>query len=318
MEFNLCLDGNYLLNLNVFALIKSNMLFGRLAKSLEDSVKKLRRIHPFAKVYLVSDSRGSWRKKIYKEYKATRKKDNTIDWGFIFNTYDDFKKKCEEIGVKVVEYSSIEGDDWIAKIVKKNNVKGISNLIVSSDRDLLQLVTCSTVQPSYMNMMVTNEMFGSKLFLPKGYELIVEENAIPSHSLFGVEEQDIEQFIINLQTNRKSEVVCNEEKLFCKLIGGDKKSDNIPSVYEKNGRGIGDTGALTIYGLYKKIYPEPIKFCTKDFVQRAALTVAESKKETSEETIQIVEKNLARNLKLIALEDRFLPRELSETMERML
>jgi len=318
MEFQLIMDGNYLLSQHVFALVKSNMLFGKLAKALEDTAKKLRRLHPFTRVYLVSDSRGSWRKQVYSEYKATRKKDSTIDWNFVFNTYDDFKKKCEEIGIKVVEFPSVEGDDWIAKIIKKNNANGISNLIVSSDRDLLQLVSCTTQQPSYINMMMTNDMFNAKLFMPKGHELLIDEHATPSNSLFGVEEEDVEQFVINLQTNRKMEIVCNEEKLFCKLVGGDKKSDNIPSVYEKNGRGIGDSGALTLYNLYKKNYPEPISFCTKDFVQRAALTVAENKKETSDDTIKAVEKNLARNLKLIALEDRFLPRELSETMERMI
>jgi 5'-3' exonuclease len=318
MEFNLLIDGNYILSQQVFALVKSNMLFGKLSKSLEDCVKKLRRLHPFTKVYLVSDSRGSWRKGIYSEYKATRKKDSTIDWNFVFNTYDDFKKKCEELGIKVVEFPSVEGDDWIAKIIRKNNGLGISNLIVSSDRDLLQLVKCTTQSPSFINMMMTNDMFNSKLYMPKGYELLVEEHATPSNSLFGVEEEDIEQFVINLQTNRKMEIVCNEEKLFCKLIGGDKKSDNIPSVFEKNGRGIGDSGALTLYNAYKKNYPDPISFCTKEFVQKAALTVAECKKETSSETIQIVEKNLARNLKLIALEERFLPKDLSETMERMI
>lgn len=318
MEFNLIIDGNYLLSQHVFALTKSNMLFGKLAKALEDSTKKLRKLHPFTKTYIVSDSKGSWRKTVYSEYKATRKKDTTIDWNFVFNTYDDFKKKCEELGIKVVEHPMIEGDDWVAKIVKKNNEKGISNLIISSDRDLLQLVTCTTQIPSFINVMMNNEMFNSKLYLPKGYELLVEEHATPSNSLFGVEEEDIEQFIINLQTNRKIDIVCNEEKLFCKLVGGDKKSDNIPSVYEKNGRGIGDAGALTLYNLYKKNYPDPINFCTKEFVQKTALTVAESKKETAPETIQSVEKNLARNLKLIALEDRFLPKDLSETMERML
>lgn len=318
MDFNLIVDCNYILSQQVFALVKSNMLFGKLAKSLEDTVKKLRKLHPFTKVYLVSDARGSWRKQVYAEYKATRKKDSTIDWGFVFNTYDAFKVKCEEIGIKVVEYPHVEGDDWIAKIVKKSNEKGISNLIISSDRDLLQLVTCTTQKPSYMNMMMSNEMFNSKLYMPIGYELLVEEHATPTNSLFGVDEEDIEQLVINLQTNRKMDVICNEEKLFCKLVGGDKQSDNIPSVYEKNGRGIGDSGALKIYKIYKEMYPEPIQFCTKDFVQRTAMTVAESKKETSEETINIVQKNLSRNLKLIALEDRFLPRELSEVMERML
>jgi len=319
MEFHLIVDSNYLLNQHVYSLVKSNILYGKLMSTLLDSANKLKKLHSFERVYFVSDARHSWRKKIYPEYKGTRKKDTSVDWNFVFTTYDQFKAKCSENKIaKVFEHQGIEGDDWIAKLVKRNNAKGISNLIVSSDKDLLQLVKCSTQKPNYMNMMMNNEHFTGKLYLPKGYELLLEEHSTPSNSLFGVEEDDIEQFVINLQNNRKVEVVDDEESLFCKLIAGDKKSDNIPSVFIRNDRGIGESGAMTIYDLYKKQHPDPINFCSREFVERASLTVAENKKDTSEKTISQIQKDIARNIKLIVLEDRFMPTELSETMQRMM
>lgn len=319
MEFNLLIDGNYLLSQHTFALAKSNMLYGKLLPTLFDSINKLKKLHSFNRVYVVSDSRGSWRKQVYADYKGKRKRDSSINWDFVFQTFDQFKAKCsEELHVKVLEHPSVEGDDWISKVVKRQNNEGFSNLIVSSDKDLLQLVKCSTVQPNYMNVMMNNDYYNGRLYLPKGYELLVQEHATPVNSLFGISEEDIDQLIINLQVNKKTEVVDHEEALFCKVIGGDKKTDNIPSVYVKNDRGIGEAGAMTIYELYKKQYPEPINFCTKEFVERASLTVTENKKDTAKEVIETVQKCVARNLKLIVLEERFMPKDLAENMNKYL
>ena len=44
---------------------------------------------------MVSDSKSSWRKRIYADYKAGRKEkrdaQEDIDWDFVFNTYNKFK-----------------------------------------------------------------------------------------------------------------------------------------------------------------------------------------------------------------------------------
>ena len=326
MQYVLIVDGNYALSINVFALFKDNKLFGRLAPALKESITKLKKLHAFKKCYLVSDAGRSWRKDFYPEYKATRKKDNTIDWNFVFNTYADFKKYAEEeMRMQVLESPGVEGDDWVAHLVRKYNSQGISCLIISSDKDLLQLIHCQTGDIEFLNVMLTMEQYNSRLYLPKNWSILATKYNKKQDSLFGLEsEEDVEQLLYNLQNNRKLELVEPEEKLFCKVIGGDKKSDNIESVYVKESiknnitsrRGIGDTGAIKLYQYYKKLYPEPIQFCTRDFVTRAAMTVAEDKKETSEEVIKLIEKNVIRNLKLVALEDRFLPNDLKTSMQK--
>lgn len=318
MQYVLIIDGNYALSINVYALFKDNKLFGRLAPALKESVGKLKKLHVFKKCYLVSDAGRSWRKDFYPAYKATRKKDDNIDWKFVFNTYNDFKNYAQEdMRIQVLETFGVEGDDWVAHLVKKYNSKGVSCLIVSSDKDLLQLIQCQTGDIEFLNIMLTMEQYNSKIYLPNNWEILATKYNTNENSLFGLDNQeDIEQFVYNLKNNRKTELVEAEEKLFCKVVGGDKQSDNIESVFIKNSRGIGNAGAIKLYQCYKQQYPEPIQFYTKDFVIKAAMTVAEDKKETSEEVIKLIEKNVVRNLKLVALEDRFLPKDLKESMQK--
>ena len=130
MLCDLIIDGNFLLNRMVFTLHKNNILFGSLNKSLELSLTNYRKWYPFMNIYLVSDSKEkSWRKKIKSTYKTNRKKDSTIDWDFVYNTYKDFKKEQQRRGVKVFESPEIEGDDWISYIVEKSNESGRSTLV---------------------------------------------------------------------------------------------------------------------------------------------------------------------------------------------
>ena len=71
MKINLILDGNYLLQRNVFSLHKNNLLYGALESSLEISVNNYRQWFGFENVYFVSDSKEkSWRKQLYNEYKG--------------------------------------------------------------------------------------------------------------------------------------------------------------------------------------------------------------------------------------------------------
>jgi 5'-3' exonuclease len=113
-------------------------LYGALHTSLENTISNYKKIFPFKRIYLVSDSKEkSWRKDVYKEYKAKRKKDSDIDWQFVYDTYSEFKKNTN---VKVVECPNVEGDDWISFLIDITNKKGESNLVISNDHDIKQLI----------------------------------------------------------------------------------------------------------------------------------------------------------------------------------
>ena len=98
MLLNLIIDGNYILSRLVFTLHKNNLLYGALHQSLENTITNYKKLYPFTKVYLVSDSKEkSWRKSLFTDYKATRKKDTDIDWPFVYKVYDEFKRNCKGV-----------------------------------------------------------------------------------------------------------------------------------------------------------------------------------------------------------------------------
>jgi 5'-3' exonuclease len=69
-------------------------------KSLKDllnllinDLDKITKTFSYDNIYFCSDSKGgNWRKSIYKDYKGNRKKDESIDWDFVYKTFDDFKE----------------------------------------------------------------------------------------------------------------------------------------------------------------------------------------------------------------------------------
>ena len=110
-----------------------------------------RKWYPFTNIYLVSDSKEkSWRKQLTNSYKATRKKDNDIDWQFVYTAYGEFKQSAQ--GCKILEAPNVEGDDWISFLVTQANSNGRSTIIVSNDYDIKQLVNF-TLDPLYINIM---------------------------------------------------------------------------------------------------------------------------------------------------------------------
>ena len=136
-RINLLIDGNYMLHKSVFMLYSSKTLYGDLDTLLHIEFEKLRNLYSFDNVFFLTDDRASWRKKDFPEYKGTREKDQTIDWTFVYKTYDEFKDRLrEKINVKLIHVSQAEGDDLVAYITKESNKIGYSNLIISSDGDL--------------------------------------------------------------------------------------------------------------------------------------------------------------------------------------
>jgi 5'-3' exonuclease len=315
---DLILDGNYLLNRNVFSLHKNNLLFGALSKSLEISVSNYRKWFPFSNIYFVSDSREkSWRKKINKEYKATRKKDSDIDWDFVFGAYSEFKESLVYKGIRVLESPHIEGDDWVSFLINKANTEERSTIIVSNDYDIKQLIKYN-LNPLYINIM-SNEMLNrQKLFLPKNYQIFINEvNKLENDDIFALND-NIE--FIKLMNSFMEKYEINEvdsiESLIIKIISGDQ-SDNISSAWSivKNGRkrGIGEKGAKSIFDNYLSEFGD-INLSDPDLFENIADLICE-KKNLSKTTISDIKTNIEENMKLIYLDINSLPIEVKRRME---
>ena len=320
MKLNLILDGNYLLNRNVFSLHKNNLLFGSLSKSLEMSVSNYKKLFPFTNVYFVSDSREkSWRKKINKDYKSNRKKDSDIDWDFVFNTYIDFKNSLPYKGIKVLESPHIEGDDFISYLVSKSNDNNISTLIVSNDYDIKQLIKFN-LNPLFINIMSNEMMNKQKLFLPKNYQIFLNEvNKLDNNDIFNLNDNNEFSSLINTFLEKYD---INEvdplEVLIVKLISGDT-SDNISSVWSiiKNGkkRGIGVSGAKSIFDAYLTEFGD-INLEDPDLFDNIADLICEKKK-LSKTTISEIKTNIEHNMKLIYLDINHLPIEVKRRMDNV-
>jgi 5'-3' exonuclease len=317
MICDLVIDGNYILSRLVFTLHKNNLLYGALHKSLENAINNYRKWYPFANVYLVSDSKEkSWRKQLTKAYKANRKKDNDIDWSFVYNAYDEFKQSMSGL-VKVLEAPHVEGDDWISFLSSKANAEGRSTIIVSNDHDIKQIVGYS-INPLYINIM-SNEMYNKeKLFMPKNYQLFMSKvKELPNDDIFNLNDNSdylglLDRFL------KKYEIVEIDpmESLVVKIISGDQ-SDNIGSVWSqtKNGkkRGIGAKGAKTIYDNYTIEFGE-VNLEDPDLYENIADLICEKKKLSKTQIESIVE-NIVSNVKLIDLRLENLPDEIIEKME---
>ena len=287
-------------------------------QALDNSIVAYRKWYPFTNVYLVSDSREkSWRKSINSEYKANRKKDSDIDWEFVYDTYNSFKKKLK--GVKVLESPGIEGDDWISFIINETNKLGHSNVVISNDHDIKQLLAFDT-ETMWINFM-TNEMYNQqKLFLPKNYQIFIDKiNKLPNDDIFALNDnKDFLDLFSRFRTKYETFEISSVESLITKVISGDI-SDNISSVYEvtKNGktRGIGSKGADTILNSYIMEFGD-ISLQDPDLYENIADIICEKKK-ASKSTIPNIIERVEQNLRLIDLRIEKLPTNIVDKMREL-
>lgn len=327
VKVNVICDGNYLLYKNVFILKKSRTIKKDLKILLENDLKKIKQLFHFNNFYFVSDTKvGSWRKTFFPEYKAHREKDKSIDWDFVFNTYNDFKDELKErSNIKFLELDYLEADDIISYIIKESNDEGFSNVIISSDGDLQQLLGFD-LNKNYVNIQWNYKFNNSRIYLPKNYQLMIDKFTKVSENmdLFNMN-TDVEflDFFDGLITKNIVVDVSPEESLFTKIVQGDK-GDNIPSIAKtkggqfdlEEGRNIGVNGSKTVYNIYKDLYPEEIDIYSDEFIERLTDVIIFHKKlKGNEENKDILRNNISFNRKLISLTNKFIPDNVFKRLE---
>ncbi len=97
-------------------------------------------VSEFGELILCCDSRKSWRKEIFPNYKASRKKTRSaapVDWENLYECLNLLKEELVEwFPYQVLEVEKAEADDIIAVLVGLANER---TLILSSDKDFVQL-----------------------------------------------------------------------------------------------------------------------------------------------------------------------------------
>jgi len=329
MKINLCIDASYLLYKNVFILKKLNSLKDLKEVMLND-LNKIIRTFPFDNIYFSVDSKSSyWRKDIYPEYKGKRVKDETIDWEFVYKEYAEFLEDVQNrINIKYLFLKGLEGDDFIAHVVRESNKKGYSCLILASDGDLQQLLTYDLNQ-DFLNIQWNYKFSDERVYLPENYQLILDKlsNKITENVSFEniFESDDSKDFANTLQDliNRtKTKTIISEELSIRKLITGDK-GDNIPGCVKckdgkinPDGRGIGEDGSKTVYDLYKEIHPNPINIDTDELINNLADVIIYYKKIKDPIAKETIRKNLIFNRMMMILDPKYMPVDVYDKMKK--
>lgn len=209
-------------------------------------------------VVFVKDSH-SWRKDLLlqQEYKGNRKKaqDNIDNNGFT-TVINNFTDTLNELGVKISQVYRSEGDDLISAWSDYLFQEGKSSLILSTDKDLTQLVKCVNDVHIMQYSPIANKLYISEetnqVINDMKNKTITQENLFDEIFTISVESDSFEKFVESAEI----EIVNPEHVRFTKIVGGDT-SDNIYPVYFKMGdgttrnKGIGAKTVEKIYEAFK-------------------------------------------------------------------
>lgn len=296
-------------------------------KLMVDFCSTIKFISPIVNdVVFVMDSH-SWRKDLLlqQEYKGNRKKiqDNIDKNGFV-SVIVNFTETLKSLGVKVSQVERSEGDDLIYGWSDKLFHEGKSSLILSTDRDLNQLVKCvdgvHIVQYSPMKekLFVSNET--NNAFLDMNKSSFTQENLFNEVFTISIENDPFEKFLENVSI----EVVEPEKIRFSKIVGGDV-SDNIYPVYYKSGngvtrsKGLGEKTVEKIYNEFKSrlgcefnyhIYNQ------EDSMKLLCNVIYDVAKINDDEfTKRMLFENIKTNVSLVSLTDETIPDDVKENMK---
>lgn len=106
----------------------------------------------YGQMVLACDGGNTWRKQLYPQYKANRKKNreqSSVDWPEFFRILSLVRDEIREnLPFKVVHLQGVEADDIIATLTETTQEFGNSDkvMIISSDTDFVQLHQYSNVK----------------------------------------------------------------------------------------------------------------------------------------------------------------------------
>lgn len=226
---------------------------GILVRKIATDMSYVLRLFCPDRVIVATDCRKPWRHELYNEipgeaYKGTRTKDATKNWDKIFRALDDYKSILKSKDFVVTEIDHAEADDIAAMWKERVMSQGESVILVSSDRDWLQLTEFNNENNTFCICYnpIANNKGRRKLFVPEGFNEwlntddqkinIFFDNYDPTkQNLKTITTKDIKLDIDEINPN-----VIVLEKIMC----GDD-GDNVPSIYQyyKSGKKIRMTPA---------------------------------------------------------------------------
>jgi hypothetical protein len=120
--------------------LDENMIRHMVLNSLRSYIKQFK--NQYGEIVICCDSKKYWRREYFPFYKSNRKKDrdrSDLDWGLIFETLNRIRDELKEyFPYKVLEVEGAEADDIIGVLAGRNSPNE-DILILSSDKDFVQL-----------------------------------------------------------------------------------------------------------------------------------------------------------------------------------
>ena len=110
-----------------------------------NSLKKYRTEHfdEYGELVICCDGKHSWRREFFPQYKAMRKsgrESSSVKWSEIFEMFNQLKEEIKEnFPYRVIQVDTAEADDIIGTLVIRKREEGEKTLIISSDKDFIQL-----------------------------------------------------------------------------------------------------------------------------------------------------------------------------------
>ena len=138
----------------------------------------------YGEVVLCSDAGGNWRKELFPQYKASRKKaraKSSMNWEEVFRITSMVREEIREnFPYKVMHIEGCEADDCIAQLVEETQEFGKAEdvMIISSDKDFAQLQRYNNVK-QYSPMQ-------KKFIVEKNPRVVLEEHILQGDTSDGV------------------------------------------------------------------------------------------------------------------------------------
>jgi hypothetical protein len=296
-------------------------------KMMVDFCSVIKNVSPIVNDIIFIKDSHSWRKELLleHEYKGNRKKtQDNIDMIGFGEAVNNFTETLVNFGIKVSFVNGSEGDDLIYAWSNCLFDSGKSSLILSTDKDLNQLVKCVNDVHIIQYSPVSNKLYVSEEsnFIIKNiseHKEIQMENLFDELFTISIENDPFEKFVNGTDV----EVVHPEEIRFIKIIGGDV-SDNIYPVYFKQGngttksKGLGPKTVKKIYDTFKgKLGCEfDYHIYSNDDVMKLLCNIIYevAKINDDEFTKRMLLENIKINTKLVALTDESIPFDVIENM----
>ena len=336
-RFTLIIDGHNFFFRSLWSCFKQNSTTKILStqKDIDSYEKKMmldfcsivKSVSPIVNdIVFIKDSH-SWRKDLLleHEYKGNRKRtQENIDMFGFGVAVNNFTDTLVNFGIKVSQAERSEGDDLIYAWSNYLFESGKSSLILSTDKDLNQLIKCVNDVHIIQYSPVSNKLYVSK----ESNDII---NSIREHKDVRVENLFEELFTISIENDpfekfvngTDVEEVYAEEIRFTKIIGGDI-SDNIYPVYFKQGdgtnksKGLGPKTVKKIYDTFKgKLGCEfDYHIYSNDDAMKILCNIIYeiAKIKDDEFTKRMLLENIKTNTNLVALTDKSIPSDVIEKM----